>query len=155
MGRPQISTDGFAGYIAAVDEAFGSDVDFAQTIKAEVAEDDVLSMVNLKKTFHGSPELERISTSHMERHNLTLRMSVKRYTRRTNAFSKKLENHQHMLALYFCYYNFIRSHQTLGTTPAMAAGLARGPWSFNGLLEQLDAERPPQKRGPYKSRYSN
>ena len=87
------------------------------------------------KTISGDPDPDHVSTSYVERHNLTMRMGMRRFTRLTNAFSKKLENHRHMIALYFMYYNFCRMHQTLRCTPAMAAGVATGFWTVGDLLE--------------------
>jgi hypothetical protein len=92
----------------------------------------------------GNPDADKISTSYVERQNLSMRMGMRRFTRLTNAFSKKIENHVHAVSLYFFHYNFARPHQTLTrrygkpTTPAMAAGLARAPWSFTQLAELLD-----------------
>ena len=89
-----------------------------------------------------------ITTSHVERHNLTMRMSLRRFTRLTNAFSKKVENHVHALALYFVFYNFVRLHMTLGTTPAVAAGLAEFPQDIRWIGELIDEfhNRPPHRR---------
>ena len=124
MGRLQITTDGLGSYPIAVERVFGSDVDYGQTVKHSRA---------------GQPAQEHIGTSHIERHNLTTRMSVRRYTRKTNAFSKKVENHEHALALYIFWYNFMRPHLSLGalTTPAMAAGLTDRPLTWKWFLQRL------------------
>lgn len=96
----------------------------------------------------GHPEQKHISTSFVERQNLTMRMSMRRFTRLTNGFSKKAENHEHMLAIYFMYYNFCRVHQTIRVTPAMEAGLAHHVWSIEELVALLPAPEA-KKRGPY------
>ena len=101
----------------------------------------------------GSPDLDLISTSYAERANLTMRMSMRRFTRLTNAFSKKLENHVASFALWSMWYNFGRVHQTLGKTPAMAAGIARQRWTPRDVINLIDSRRPtPGPRGPYKKR---
>ena len=101
----------------------------------------------------GSPNLDLISTSYAERGNLTMRMSMRRYTRLTNAFSKKLENHAHSFAMWSMWYNFGRKHQTLKTTPAVAAGVAQAPWSAEDVIKLIDVRTPkPGPRGPYKKR---
>ena len=107
-----------------------------------------------KETITGNPDPKHISTSHTERHNLTMRMSMRRFTRLTNPFSKKVENHCHALALYFVFYNFVRSHKALGKlTPAMAAGVTDRTWEFSDIVALIDAaEGEPKKRGPYKAR---
>ena len=104
----------------------------------------------------GAPDMQDASTSHVERHNLTTRMSVSRFTRLTNAFSKKIENHGHALALYFVWYNFCRVHLTLRKTPAMAAGLAEYPYGLDWIVRLIEARTPlPGPRGTYKSAVSN
>lgn len=120
VGRVQVTTDGLSAYPEAVEEAFGGDVDFAQLVK-------------------GQPRPEGVHTSYVERHNLTIRMTNRRYTRRTNGFSKKLENHVYALALGMFHYNFIRPHMSLGplTTPAMAAGLTERPLTWKWLLQRM------------------
>ena len=107
-----------------------------------------------KETITGNPDPKHISTSHTERHNLTMRMSMRRFTRLTNAFSKKVENHCHALALYFVFYNFVRSHKALGKlTPAMAAGVTDRTWEFSDIVALIDAaDGEPKKRGSYKPR---
>ena len=143
-GRVQITTDGWKAYMDAVEGSFGRDVDYAQLIKVYDKRDEVTG-VN-RTVLSGSPDPSLISTSYMERHNLTTRMSVRRYTRLTNAFSKKVRNHELMLALYFVYYNFCRSHKTLGKTPAMASGLAEFPMNVDWLVDLAEASsRSPRK----------
>ena len=101
----------------------------------------------------GNPDPEHVSTSYAERHNLTMRMAMRRFTRLTNAFSKKLESHMHMVALYTVWYNFVRVHKTLRVSPAMAAGVADQLWSMEDLAELVDAAAPkPAARGAYKKR---
>jgi hypothetical protein len=106
-----------------------------------------------KETITGKPDPEHISTSYTERANLTMRMSMRRFTRLTNAFSKRVENHCHQLALYFVFYNFARIHKTLRMSPAMAAGISDRLWEMSDIVALIDArEAPPTKRGPYKPR---
>lgn len=100
----------------------------------------------------GHPRFEHISTSHVKRQNLTMRMSMRRFTRLTNDFSKKMENHIHSLAIYFVIYNFVRIHKTLKTTPAMEAGITDRLWSFDDIAAMVAAKEVSAKRGPYKPR---
>ena len=104
----------------------------------------------------GSPDLDKISTSYAERQNLTVRISLRRFTRLTNAFSKKIENHGHAVAIHYMHYNFCRKHQTLKTTPAQAAGVTDRQWTVEDLVDVLEAYLPkPGKRGPYKKRQNS
>ena len=101
----------------------------------------------------GNPDVKHVSTSYVERQNLTMRMSMRRFTRLTNAFSKKLDNHIHALALYFVFYNFTRIHKTLRVSPAMAAGITDRLWSLDDVIAKIDELAPaPKVRGPYKKR---
>lgn len=100
-----------------------------------------------------NPDIGHVSTSYVERQNLTMRMAIRRFSRLTNAFSKKLDNHSHALALYFVFYNFTRMHKTLRVTPAMAAGITDRLWSLEDVVAKIDAMAPaPKPRGPYKKR---
>jgi IS1 family transposase len=143
IGRAQITTDGFKPYINAIDDAFGADVDYAMLIKmySDSGQPDKRyspgEFVNaLPIPVTGNPKPYLISTSHIERQNLTIRMHLRRFTRLTNAFSKKLENMKAALALHFAHYNFCRIHQTLRVTPAMAAGISGSVWSTSELVAQ-------------------
>jgi IS1 family transposase len=139
--RVQITTDGHNVYAEAVEGAFGMDVDYAMLIKlygspavsdTRYSPGEVIGTETKIKV--GNPDPRHISTSYVERQNLTMRMSMRRFTRLTNAFSKKLENHIHAISLYVVYYNFCRIHQTLRVTPAMEAGLTDHVWSVQELL---------------------
>jgi IS1 family transposase len=134
--RIQVSTDGLPGYVEAVERAFGMNVDYAQVIKifeSEAADAEVIRMD--KRTFTGQPDLSVASTSHVERLNGTTRLHMRRLTRLTYAFSKKLENFEAAVALHFAYYNFVKRHNALRATPAMAAGIERDFWTVHNLLE--------------------
>lgn len=145
-GRVQITTDAHRAYLEAVEGAFGMDVDFAQLQKifGAPSEEEIRRYSPAKcigcdmKVVLGNPDPQHVSTSYVERQNLTMRMSMRRFTRLTNAFSKKVDNHRHAVALYFFYYNFCRVHQTLRVTPAMEAGLADHIWSLEELVGLLD-----------------
>ncbi len=162
--RVQLSTDGHRAYLEAVEGAFGGDVDYAQLIKLYGPSEEEQSggqrryspahCVGIRKVdVVGRPNMDELSTSYVERHNLTMRMAMRRYTRLTNAFSKKLENHMHELALYFTWYNWIRPHKSLlGKTPAQKAGLADRAYDIRWIVQMMDARVPKQKRGPYKPR---
>ena len=146
--RVQLSTDGHRAYLEAVEGAFGGDVDYAQVVKLygqppeeEQRRYSPARCIGVRKTtVVGHPQEADISTSHIERHNLTTRMSLRRFTRLTNAFSKKIENHGHALALYFVFYNFLRPHSSLGgKTPAEAAGLAEKRYGWDWILGEMDS----------------
>lgn len=156
--RVQLSTDGHGGYLPAIEAAFGSDVDYGQVVK-NYAQTTVkpgryspAKFVSAKKfTVEGNPDKAHISTSIVERQNLNMRMGMRRFTRLTNAFSKKWENHVHALSLYFVFYNFCRIHKTLRTTPAMAAGITENLFSLEDIVAWIDENAPaPKARGPYK-----
>jgi IS1 family transposase len=154
--RVQLTTDGHKPYLTAVEDAFGADIDYAMLVKmygADQGEEKRYSpavCIGCKKgVVTGNPDPEHISTSYVERQNLTMRMSMRRFTRLTNAFSKKLENHMAALALYFMYYNFVRIHQTLRVSPAMAAGVTGKLWSVYdivALIEKREAETSAAKK---------
>ncbi len=135
-GRVQLTSDGFKPYLNAVDDAFGIDVDYAMLIKTyaegetekRYSPGEFVSATPIPVT--GNPKLHLISTSHIERQNLTMRMQLRRFTRLTNAFSKKPSHLKAACALHFAWYNFCRIHQTLRVTPAMAAGVSAGLWSI-------------------------
>lgn len=159
--RVQLTTDGHKAYLEAVEGAFGGDVDYAQLVKlyGDVPEafKDRHSPAECvgarKQRVTGNPHKADVSTSYVERQNLTMRISMSRFTCLTNAFSKKLDNHIHALALYFAFYNFCRIHKTLRMTPAMAAEITDRLWSLEDIAERIEANRPaPVKRGPYKKR---
>lgn len=159
--RVQLTTDGHKAYLEAVEGAFGDDVDYAQLIKlygnqpvGPQTRYSPAECTGIKKVrVTGKPETEHVSTSYVERQNLSIRMGNRRFTRLTNAFSKKLDNHIHALALYFFFYNFARMHKTLRMSPAMAAGVADRLWSMEDIADRIEANRPaPAKRGPYKKR---
>jgi IS1 family transposase len=143
--RVQLTTDGHTAYLSAVEDAFGSEIDFAQLIKiygkppegSEVRYSPAQCMGARKTVISGRPEFEHVSTSYTERQNLTMRMSIRRFTRLTNAFSKKLQNHEAAVALHFMHYNFVRIHQTLRCTPAMAAGVSDHVWSLDEVIRLL------------------
>ncbi len=146
--RVQLTTDGHKMYLTAVPDAFGSNIDYAQLIKvygndpeAEKRYSPAICTGCEKKARIGNPDPDHISTSYVERANLSMRMGMRRFTRLTNAFSKKVENHAHAIALYFVFYNFVRVHQTLGKTPAMAAGVATRKWEIADIVSVIDAYR--------------
>lgn len=105
-----------------------------------------------KRVIKGNPDPAHISTSYVERSNLQMRMSMRRFTRLTNAHSKKFDNHCHALAIYFMFYNWIRKHATVKTTPAIAAGLTDKPMTWEDVVALMDAQDVPKKRGAYKKR---
>ena len=159
--RVQLSTDGHRAYLGAVEGAFGGYVDYAQLVKlyGQAPEEErryspAHCIGTRKVAVAGRPDMSELSTSYVERHNLTMRMSMRRYTRLTNAFSKKVENHCHAAALYAVWYNFCRPHKSLkGDTPAMVAGLAEQEHGIDWIVELIDARvQQPGPRGPYKPR---
>ena len=153
--RVQMTTDGHKAYLEAIEGSFGADIDYAQlikvygnapeTFKGRYSPADCTGIV--RRTVEGRPDEKHISTSFVERQNLTMRMQMRRFTRLTNAFSKKFENHMHMVALYTVWYNFIRIHMTLRVTPAMEAGLSETVWDMEDLVRIMD-ERAPKPGRP-------
>lgn len=143
--RVQLTTDGHKPYLSAVEGAFGSEIDYAQLVKvygAPPANDTRYSPAQCLGTIvsevSGNPDAEHISTSYVERQNLTMRMCMRRFTRLTNGFSKKVENHMHAVSIHFMYYNFARVHKTLRVTPAMEAGVADHVWTVREIVEMAD-----------------
>ena len=148
-GRTQLTSDGLKLYVDAVENVFGAEVDYSQLVKlyGSPAENEArryspaTCLGCVPKPITGDPDPKHISTSYVERQNLTMRMSMRRFTRLTNAFSKKLENHVHMVALYTVWYNWVRIHKTLRTTPAQAARLTDDLWSMTDVVKLIeDAE---------------
>lgn len=158
--RVQITTDGHSAYPGAIEEAFGANVDYA-TLEKIYRTDPLAKQGRYsppicigakKKAVEGKPDMAHVSTSYVERSNLSIRMQNRRFTRLTNGFSKKFQNHVHALALYFAFYNFVRMHKSLRMTPAMAAGITNRLWSMEEIVARIDAANPPKARGPYKKR---
>lgn len=155
--RVQLTTDGHKAYLDAVEDAFGADIDYAMLVKlyGETAHPagryspaDCIGA--RKERVEGRPDPKHISTSYVERQNLTMRMQMRRFTRLTNGFSKKAEAHYHMVCLYTVWYNFVKMHKTLRCTPAMAAGLSTTLWSMDDIVKLIDARaEAPKARGPY------
>jgi IS1 family transposase len=155
--RMQLTTDGHAPYLSAIEEAFGADIDYAMLIKlygappaaAEAARRYSPSecVGSRKDKITGNPNPRHISTSYVERQNLTMRMAIRRFTRLTNAFSKKVENHAYSVAIHFMHYNFVRRHQTTRLTPAMAARLTDTWWTLDDMvavIEEWEARHAPK-----------
>ena len=161
--RVQMTTDGHKAYLEAIEGSFGADIDYAQLIKVygnapetskgRYSPEDCTGIV--KRTVEGQPDNKHISTSYVERQNLTMRMQMRRFTRLTNAFSKKFENHTHMVALYTVWYNFIRIHKTLRVTPAMEAGLSKTVWDMEDLVRIMDERAPKPGRPKTYKKISN
>jgi IS1 family transposase len=160
--RVQLTTDGHKAYLSAVEDAFGANVDYAMLVKlygettghtTERKYSPAKCCGSIKGTVCGDPDYQHISTSHVERQNLTMRMSMRRFTRLTNGFSKKIENHEYALAIYFMHYNFARIHSSLKVTPAMEAKITDRLWSMDDIVALVEArDKQPKKRGPYKKR---
>ena len=157
--RVQLTSDGHKAYLEAVEGAFGANVDYAQLVKMYGATSESAKgryspaeCTGIKKTvIEGKPDPKHISTSYVERSNLTVRMHNRRFTRLTNGFSKKLENHAYSVALFVMYYNFCKIHKTLRVTPAMQAGVSDRLWDVVDIVKLVEeAEPKPGKRGPYK-----
>jgi IS1 family transposase len=157
--RVQLSTDGHRPYLNAVDHHFGGEIDYGQIVKlyGTVKEDGRTTRTTAgdecigirRSVVAGSPDESEISTSIVERQNLTMRMSMRRFTRLTNGHSKKVENHMHAISLHFMFYNFARIHSTSRVTPAMAAGVSDHVWSVEEIANLAKIEAP-KTRGPYK-----
>ncbi len=152
--RVQLTTDGHAAYLSAIDAAFsrGPGVDYAQLVKiygtspeSQRRYSPPICLGAQKSEIRGMPDPDHISTSYVERANLTMRMHMRRFTRLTNAFSKKFENHCHMVALYAAWYNFVRIHKTLKVTPAMQAGVTERLWSLDDVVDVVDEWEAAQK----------
>lgn len=147
--RVQITTDGHKAYLDAIEDNFGADIDYAQLQKiygapseAEQRKYSPARCIGCDlKVVSGDPDPKHISTSYVERQNLSMRMGMRRFTRLTNGFSKKVDNHRHMVALYFLYYNFGRIHQTLRVTPAMEAGICDHVWSIEEICALLPVKK--------------
>jgi IS1 family transposase len=145
--RVQLTSDGHKAYLEAVEGAFGADVDYAQLVKLYGATSESAKgryspaecIGAHKQPIEDNPDPKHISTSYAERSNLSVRMHTRRFTRLTNAFSKKVENHAHSVALFALYYNFVRIHKTLRTTPAMAAGVTKRLWEIGDIVDVLEA----------------
>lgn len=161
--RVQLTTDGHKAYLSAVEEAFGDDIDYAQLIKLYGAAPEAFKgryspaecIGARKEHVTGNPDKKHVSTSYVERSNLTIRMHMRRFTRLTNGHSKKFENHAYAVALHVMFYNFVRTHSTLRMSPAMAAGVTAKLWDMSDIVAIMDAAEQPAKRGPYKKRISN
>jgi IS1 family transposase len=161
-GRIQLTSDGLVAYKDAVHDAFLDEIDYAMLVKAygeapeqgpERRYSPAVCLGASKMPVFGKPDPKHISTSMVERQNLTMRMHMRRFTRLTNAFSKKAQNHCHAIALHFMFYNFAKIHKTLRVTPAMAAGVTDHVWTFEEIAA-LVPEPVARKRGPYKKRLS-
>jgi IS1 family transposase len=158
--RMQLTTDGHKPYLQAVEESFGADIDYAMLVKlygegpkTEARYSPAVCIGARKDVVTGRPHKDYISTSHVERSNLSFRMHMRRYTRLTNAHSKKFENHCHMIALYTTWYNFARINSAVKMAPAMAAGVSDTLWTMNDIVALIDTAAPaPAKRGPYRKK---
>jgi IS1 family transposase len=144
--RVQLSTDGHKSYLTAVEDVFGADIDYAQIVKIYGTEQEIgevrysppKCLGARKQEISGNPDQRHVSTSYIERQNLTMRMNMRRFTRLTNAFSKKIENHCYSLALHYMHYNFCRIHKSLRVTPAMEAGVSKHVWSTEEIADLLN-----------------
>ena len=160
--RVQLSSDGHKAYLEAVEGAFGGDVDYAQVIKlygkaagvdGETRYSPAVCTSIEKRRIEGNPDMRLANTSYAERQNLTRRMSMRRFTRLTNAFSKKIENHGWAVALHFMHYNFCRIHQSLRVTPTMQAGVTERLWKVDDIVDLVDSAAPkPSRPKTYRKR---
>ena len=144
--RVQLTSDGHKAYLEAVEGAFGGDIDYAMLVKiygnppeGEKRYSPAECIGAVKYRIEGNPDPAHVSTSYSERNNLNIRMHSRRMTRLTNAFSKKIDNHAHAMALHFLYYNFVRVHKTLRMSPAMAAGVTKHLWEIGNVVDVLEA----------------
>jgi IS1 family transposase len=162
--RVQLTSDGHYAYLEAVEGAFGGDIDYAVLVKLYGTAPEAVKgryspakcIGARKDKVEGNSDPKHVPTSYVERHNLTMRMHMRRFTRLTNAFSKKVENHAYAVALHMMYYNFVRMHSKLRMTPAMAAGVSDRLWEIGDIVKLVeDAEPAPKPRGPYKKKISN
>jgi IS1 family transposase len=149
--RVQLTTDAYKPYLNAVKGAFENDIDYAMLVKQygidptnETRYSPAICTSSTKRPKIGNPDMAHINTSYVERQNLTMRMSMRRFTRLTNAFSKKVENHAAAVSLHFMYYNFARVHMTLKTTPAVAAGVTDHVWSLEEIVNLLNMDKVSQ-----------
>jgi len=159
--RVQLTTDGHKAYLGAVEEAFGNDIDYAKLVKLYGEAPEAMKgryspaecIGTRKSAIAGHPDRDHVSTSYVERHNRTMRMSMRRFTRLTNAHSKKIENHGYAVALHVMFYNFVRRHSTLRISPAMEAGLSSRLWDMADIVGLIDArEQAPQRPATYRKR---
>jgi hypothetical protein len=145
--RVQVTTDGLKVYLDVIEGAFGCEVDYAMLVKLyessqeETRYSPAVCVSAEAKVIQGKPDMRHVSTSYVERQNLSMRMGMRRFTRLTNGFSKKVDNHAYMVALYYMHYNFCRVHQTLRVTPAMEAGVTDHVWSIAEIASLLDHQR--------------
>ena len=161
-GRIQLTSDGHKAYLEAVEVAFGGDIDYAilhkvygnspESMKGKYSHAECIG--TQKHRIEGEPDLKHVSTSYVERSNLTMRMHLRRFTRLTNGFSKKVENHAYAVALHMMYYNYVKLHSKLRTSPAMAAGVSTKLWEIGGIvaLVEIEEAKADRSRGPYKKR---
>ena len=159
--RVQLTTDGHKPYIEAVEGAFGGEIDYAMLVKHYSNQGEAAQAQKRyspsqfvsaeKRRISGDPDVKKVSTSHVERQNLTMRMGMRRFTRLTNGFSKKIDNLEYAVALHFMFYNFGRIHKTLRVTPAMESGISDHVWSLEEIAG-LVKDDAPVKRGPYKKK---
>ena len=159
-GRIQLTSDGHKAYLEAVEGAFGSDIDYAilhkvygnspKSMKGKYSPAECVGTE--KRRIEGEPDLKHVSTSYVERSNLTMRMHMRRFTRLTNGFSKKVENHAYAVALHMMYYNFVKLHSKLRMSPAMAAGVSSKLWEIGDIVALVEAEesKADRTRGSYK-----
>jgi IS1 family transposase len=164
-GRIQLTSDGHKAYLEAVEGAFGGDIDYAilhkvygnspESMKGKYSPAECVGTE--KRRIEGEPDLKHVSTSYVERSNLTMRMHMRRFTRLTNGFSKKVENHAYAVALHMMYYNFVKLHSKLRTSPAMAAGVSNKLWEIGDIVALVEADeaKVDRSRGPYKKTISD